>query len=64
MWERSLLRERRLPVDGEIEQREIANPSADLQADTDGPDLVSLQWGLLARDVPFILRRLTWFVGQ
>jgi len=37
-----------LAVYGEIEQREIANPSSDLQADTDGPDLVSFQRRLLA----------------
>jgi len=37
-----------LAVDGEIEPREITNPSSDLQADPDGPDLVALPRRLLA----------------
>src|SRR5207342_1237529 len=37
-----------LAVDGEIEQREFAGAMIELQSNPDGPDLLQLQWWLLA----------------
>ena len=53
-----------LAVDGEIEQREITNPSSDLQADPDGPDLVSFQRRLLAGYLALVPRNSTCLVGE
>jgi hypothetical protein len=45
-------------VDGEVEQRQVADAALNLQVDPDSPDLVTLQRWLLARDLTSIPSRM------
>jgi len=51
-------------VDYQIEQLEIPDVAPQLQTHANGPNLITLQWGLLARTMAFVPGRLAWFVGQ
>jgi hypothetical protein len=43
-----------LAVDGEVEQREFPGPMIQLQSNPNGPDLLQLQWRLLAEQLVFV----------
>ena len=54
-----------LAVDGEVEQREFPGSMIQLQSNPDGPDLLQLQWGLLAEQLALVPRccapcRFSW----
>ena len=46
-----------LAVDGEVEEREFAGSMVQLQSNANGPDLLQLQWGLLAEQLALVPRR-------
>jgi hypothetical protein len=48
-------------VDGEVEQREFSGSMIQLQSNPDGPDLLQLQWWLLAEQLAFVPRYGTSF---
>jgi hypothetical protein len=43
-----------LTVDSQIEHRKIALAALYLEANTDGPDILRLQWALLTDQAPFV----------